>query len=145
MLKNCLLLICFGIFSIGFAQNDDVERLDEILLFGRFSPIFQNGFSTQIISDSILVADQKTLTDVLRDEANFYFKEYGRGMVSAVALRGTTASQTAVYWNGIPINSSLNGQTEFNTLNTQSVDKIEIKKVGGSVLLGSGAVGGAGN
>ncbi len=63
--------------------------------------------------------------------------------VSSISLRGTNASQTGVYWNGIAINSSLNGQTDFNTLTATSFDEVEIRRGGASVLLGSGAIGGA--
>jgi iron complex outermembrane receptor protein len=64
-------------------------------------------------------------------------------MVSSISLRGTGASRTGIYWNGIPINSSLNGQTDFNTLFANGFDNVEIRRGGGSVLLGSGAIGGA--
>lgn len=135
---------CFLIFSFSaLAQDELTDNLKEILVFGRFSPNLQTGYSFDQIPDSLFQNQFGTLQDVLRDEANFYFKENGRGMVSSVSLRGSTASQTAVYWNGVPINSSLNGQTDFNTLGTNSASSIEIRKGGGSVLLGSGAIGGA--
>ena len=135
---------CFLILSFSaLAQEELTDNLQEILVFGRFSPNLQTGYSFDQISDSLFQNEFGTLQDVLRDEANFYFKENGRGMVSSVSLRGSTASQTAVYWNGVPINSSLNGQTDFNTLGTNSSSLIEIRKGGGSVLLGSGAIGGA--
>jgi len=64
-------------------------------------------------------------------------------MVSSISLRGTSAAHTGVYWNGIAINSSMNGQTDFNTISANGFDEVDIRKGGGSVLLGSGAVGGA--
>ena len=64
-------------------------------------------------------------------------------MVSSPSFRGTNASQTAVIWNGININSQLNGQTDFNTINTTNFDAIDIRSGGGSVQYGSGAIGGS--
>jgi iron complex outermembrane receptor protein len=64
-------------------------------------------------------------------------------MVSSISLRGTGATNTGVFWNGIAINSTLNGQTDFNTLSANGFDQIEIRKGAGSVLFGSGAIGGA--
>ena len=83
--------------------------------------------------------------ELLEKQSNLYFKQNGYGMVSSISLRGTTASQTGVFWNGIAINSALNGQTEFNTIQGNSFNAIEIRRGGGSVLLGNGALGGAVN
>ena len=63
-------------------------------------------------------------------------------MVSSPSFRGTTAQQTAVVWNGININSQLLGQTDFNTVSTRGYNSIAVKAGGGSVVYGSGAIGG---
>jgi iron complex outermembrane receptor protein len=63
-------------------------------------------------------------------------------MVSSASFRGTNASQTAVIWNGININSQLNGQVDFNTISSVNYDNISIRSGGGSVQYGSGAIGG---
>jgi len=60
-----------------------------------------------------------------------------------VSFRGTGASQTAVIWNGININSQLNGQTDFNTISVRNYDAIILRSGGGSVPYGSGAIGGS--
>jgi len=64
-------------------------------------------------------------------------------MVSSPSFRGTNASQTAVIWNGISINSQLTGQTDFNTINTTNFNSVVIRSGGGSVQYGSGAIGGS--
>ena len=64
-------------------------------------------------------------------------------MVASPSFRGTNASQTAVLWNGIPINSMFTGQTDFNTILTGSIDKLTIRSGSGSVPFGSGAIGGS--
>ena len=140
-------LILFMLWSLATvqAQTDPGEELEEILLRGNFAASVNPGYDMQLISDSILVTDYRTLGEVLEQQANLYFKQNGYGMVSSISLRGTTASQTGVFWNGIAINSALNGQTDFNSLQANSFNEIEIRRGGGSVLLGSGAVGGAVN
>ena len=130
-------------FAISFSQNEGVNRLEEIVLKGSFSPKLNSGYNLETISDSILKNNNESLGDLLQKQANVFFKENGHGMVSSIALRGTNASQTGVYWNGIAINSSLNGQTDFNTLSASGFDEVAIRKGGASVLLGSGAIGGA--
>ncbi|NOQ92991.1 MAG: TonB-dependent receptor [Flavobacteriaceae bacterium] len=131
------------VFAISFSQKDSIHILDEIVLKGSFSPSLHSGYIVESLSDSILKSNNQSLGNLLQNQLNLYFKQNGNGMVSSISLRGTNASQTGVYWNGIAINSSLNGQTDFNTLSASSFDEVEIRRGGASVLLGSGAIGGA--
>lgn len=124
------------------AQNDSINKLEEIVLKGSFSSSLNSGYSVRIIPDSIFKNSYQSLGNLLQNQANLYFKQNGNGMVSSISLRGTGASQTGVYWNGISINSSLNGQTDFNSLSANGFDAVEIRRGGASVLLGSGAIGG---
>ena len=134
-----LLLACGTLFG----QSDSINKLDEIILRGNFSPVMNSGYRVRVIADSILRNNYESLGNLLQKQANFYFRQNGNGMVSSISLRGTSASQTGVYWNGIGINSALNGQTDFNTIQANSFDEIEVRKGGGSVLLGNGSIGGA--
>ncbi len=138
-------LLCFFCFGLAFTQNDDTNQLEEIVLRGNFSSVVNSGYQVNVISDTILGQNFEGLGNLLQKQSNFYFKQNGNGMVSSISLRGTSASQTGVYWNGIGINSALNGQTDFNSLQASGFDEVEIRKGGGSVLLGSGAIGGAVN
>jgi len=137
-------LLFFFIISITtYAQNDSINLLDDVKLHGNFSKTINAGFNIQIIQDSIINNSVESLGDLLQKHANLYFKQNGYGMVSSISLRGSSASQTGIYWNGIAINSALNGQTDFNTLSANGFNQIEIRKGAGSTLFGSGAIGGA--
>ena len=138
-----ILLLLFLSFGAVSAQDDSINNLDEIVLKGNFSPSVNSGYEVKVIADSVLKESYESLGNLLQKQANFYFKQNGNGMVSSISLRGTSASQTGVYWNGISVNSALNGQTDFNTLQGNSFDELEIRKGGGSVLLGNGSIGGA--
>jgi len=128
---------------VSFSQNDSINQLEEIVLKGSFSPSLNSGYTVEKIPESLLKNNYQSLGNLLQNQANLYFKQNGYGMVSSISIRGTNASQTGVYWNGIALNSSLNGQTDFNTLSAYNFDEVEIRKGGASVLLGNGAVGGA--
>ena len=138
-----LFLFFFFFTAFIYAQNDSITILDEVKLHGNFTKKFNAGFKIQIISDTIINKATLSLGDLLQKNANLYFKQNGNGMVSSISLRGTGASHTGVYWNGIAINSSLNGQTDFNTLSANGFNQIEIRKGAASTLFGSGAIGGA--
>ena len=136
------LSLLFG--SIVQAQTliDSIQQLDEVVLSDVKLKRYANGYKLTILSDSILRKNNTSLTDVLRFNSNIYFKESGFGMVSSPSFRGTNASQTAVIWNGININSQLNGQVDFNIMSSSNYNTISIRSGGGSVQYGSGAIGG---
>ena len=104
---------------------------------------FTNSKSKQVLNDSIIEKNQSLLTNLLNFNSVIYFKENGLGMVSSPSFRGTTAQQTAVIWNGININSQLNGQTDFNTITTSNFNSITIQAGGSSAIYGSSAIGGS--
>jgi len=142
------ILFLFGIiFSLScFSQTrlDSVQQLDEVVLKSdKFLKTFSNTQSITTLKDTVLSRSAPSLTQLLNYNSNIYFKENGLGMVSSPSFRGTTAQQTVVAWNGININSQFNGQTDFNTINIRNFDAVSVRSGGGSVLYGSGAIGGS--
>lgn len=125
------------------AQLDSINKLDEVVLSDVRLYSNSKGNRVQVLRDSVLEKNSPSLTSALKFNTPIYFRENGQGMVSSASFRGTTASQTAVIWNGININSRFNGQTDFNTLLTSNYDEVAIRSGGGSVLYGSGAIGGS--
>jgi vitamin B12 transporter len=134
-------LLSLGAFQ-AFAQNDSINVLEEVLLSSKKLEQFSTGQSLTTFTDSTFIKNDPLLTSFLNYNTPVYFKENGLGMVSSPSFRGTTAQQTAVVWNGININSQFNGQTDFNTLSIAGYDEVSVKPGGGSVLYGTGAIGG---
>ena len=144
-MKQVYILVIF-IFSFSFvskAQIDAIQKLDEVVLSDSKLKNYASGVKIETLTDSVITNNTVSLTNLLAFNSNIYFKENGLGMVSSPSFRGTNASQTAVIWNGININSQLNGQTDFNTINTANYSAIDIRSGGGSVQYGSGAIGGS--
>ncbi|MHA3786767.1 TonB-dependent receptor plug domain-containing protein [Flavobacterium hauense] len=133
-----LLLMCHYLS----AQSDTIA-LTEVIISDTQLRDFSDSQSVQKLNDSVIGRNAASLTSLLNYNTNIYFKENGLGMVSSPSFRGTTASQTAVVWNGININSQLNGQTDFNVLNTRDFNNISVRAGGGSVAYGSSAIGGS--
>jgi iron complex outermembrane receptor protein len=134
-----LLLLCQTLL----AQQDPVMQLKEVIISDTQLRDFSNTQSVQQLNDSVIAKNSASLTSLLNYNTVIYFKENGLGMVSSPSFRGTTAQQTAVIWNGININSQLNGQTDFNTLNTRDFNSVTVRAGGGSVIYGSSAIGGS--
>lgn len=125
------------------AQQDTIVQLKEVVISDTQLRDFSATQSVRKLNDSVIGRNAASLTSLLQYNTVVYFKENGLGMVSSPSFRGTTAQQTAVIWNGININSQLNGQTDFNTLNTRDFNAIAVRAGGGSVIYGSSAIGGS--
>ncbi|MBC3757688.1 TonB-dependent receptor [Hyunsoonleella sp. SJ7] len=143
MKQHIFILFVIGFGSLAQAQLDSIQKLDEVFLSDSKLVQYASGIKIEKLNDSVIAKNPVSLTGLLAFNSNVYFKENGFGMVSSPSFRGTNASQTAVIWNGININSQLNGQTDFNTINTSNFDAIDIRSGGGSVQYGSGAIGGS--
>lgn len=133
-----LLLLC----QLMLAQNDTIA-LKEVVISDTQLRDYTASQSVQKLNDSVINKNSSSLTSLLNYNTVIYFKENGLGMVSSPSFRGTTAQQTAVLWNGININSQLNGQTDFNTITTRDFSSVSVKAGGGSVIYGTSAIGGS--
>ena len=126
-----------------YAQQDSIVALETVTLSDvRLKNTLDKSLTVKI-SDSLLQNYNGSFTDLLRQHSSIHLKENGLGMVSSPSFRGTNASQTAVIWNGININSQTTGQTDFNNLGMESSNTITVKSGGGSSFYGSGAIGGS--
>jgi iron complex outermembrane receptor protein len=101
--------------------------------------------STHIELDSAVLAQYRgaTLTEVLQARTPLVLKSYGPGQLATIALRGTSAQQTAVLWNGLNIMLPTLGQNDFSLLPVGATTRVAIQPGPSAALYGSGAVGGA--
>jgi len=140
-LKKLILLWFIVLCQLTFAQEKPID-LDEVTISDAPLKNYSNSQSVLKLNDSVIRKNESSLTSLLNFNSVIYFKENGLGMVSSPSFRGTTAQQTAVIWNGININSQLNGQTDFNTITTKDFNSVSVRSGGGGVLYGSSAIGG---
>lgn len=125
------------------AQVIPIWELDEVVISDTRIKSYAEGHKVTELTDSTIQRSGHFLTSLLTLNSNIYFKENGFGMVSSPAFRGTNASHTAVVWNGININSQMNGQVDFNTISPLNYSSVGIRSGGGSVQFGTGAIGGS--
>lgn len=134
-------LIVLTIYTCSvFGQAGDTTYLKEIQIYGLPVTSYATGSKVERLQsgDEVLTASDKLI-----DQTSFYFKTYGNNQLSTIALRGTTASQTAVLWNGMNINSPTLGQTDFSLLPLFLFDEMSIRYGSASSLYGSDAIGGS--
>ena len=123
------------------AQMDSLLPTAEISAsrFQRFSV-----GQTRLVVDSFDLKNfnQQSIAELLSATTPLSIKSYGATSSATVALRGTSASHTALLWNGFDLRSSMSGLSDLSILPT-IFEHIEVKNGGGSALFGAGAVGGA--
>lgn len=147
MLKRKLFGLFFGLLALNAAAQDAVDTtimLHEISINSYRFAQFSDGNKQQKI-DSVTQRNHQTstLSEVLSSATTIYLKSYGVSGNTSISLRGATASQTAVLWNGINIQDPLNGGTSLELIPLAAINKIQLQFGGSGALFGSGAIGGA--
>lgn len=133
-----LLFSSYGYFLFG-----QEKAIDTIYVFDNQMNRVKLFHPVKTITAEDAEKNSSNLSELLRFQSQVYIKENGRGAVSSPSFRGTTAQQTAFVWNGININSNFLGQGDINNIALFGYDQIGIKAGGGSVIYGSGAIGGS--
>ena len=85
----------------------------------------------------------KNLADLLSGESSIFIKTYGLGSLATTSFRGGSANHTALLWNGLQLNSPMNGQNDYSLIPISASNEIRIQYGGSTALWGSGAIGGA--
>lgn len=141
-LKLLFLAVLICTTNLFFSQEREM-KIDTVVLFDNQLNRQNNFHLLKKISPEDIQKNATNLSEVLRFQTPVYIKENGRGAVSSPSFRGTTAQQTAFLWNGISINSVFLGQGDINNIGFLLADELGVKSGGGSVLYGSGAIGGS--
>ncbi|WKS94730.1 TonB-dependent receptor [Riemerella columbina] len=82
------------------------------------------------------------LSEALQKAAGVAVRDYGFGQLSSISVKGLSASQNLFLWEGIPLNSSLNGQVDANIISPYTTNTMTYRSGAGSSHFGSGALGG---
>lgn len=137
-----LMLLLQAALIMGQTYQDSIQ-LEEIYIYGM--PLKEYAAGSKVLhidSAALNVYASSNIGELLSQRSAIYFKTYGAGMTSTVAFRGTSASHTAVLWNGVNINSISLGQSDFSTFPVAASENVSIQYGASSALYGSGALGG---
>ena len=80
---------------------------------------------------------------LLAENTGVFVKQYSPGGTATPSFRGTGASHTKVYWNGISVNSINLGLTDLSLLPVAFVNRVEVHHGSSSLVDGSGGLGGS--
>jgi len=142
MYRIVFIFIVFISLTKSYAQDFSQRHLvlDTVRIEGLTDKKILQTYQIIDLADSL--SETSSLPDLLNKKTAVFIKEYGKGMIAGLSLRGTGTAHSQVVWNGISINSLLTGQTDLNTFLPTGFNRIYLKKGGSTVSFGSGAVGG---
>ena len=82
-----------------------------------------------------------SVADVLESAGGLFLKRYGNGLAT-LSIRGTSASQSLLLLDGLPLNDPQLGQIDLSLLPSSLLEDVEVMQGGGASLYGSQAMGG---
>ncbi|MBN2663437.1 MAG: TonB-dependent receptor plug domain-containing protein [Bacteroidales bacterium] len=139
-MKKIFLFILFIFYSVYFYAQPDTLNIRPIYINSTFTE--KNQFIEQIDSSLLQQKQTNQLSDLIQLTTPVFIKSFGNFGVSTASFRGTSASHTQVFWNDIPLNSPMLGQTDFSLIPVFIADEINISAGIGSLANSDGALGG---
>ncbi|HMN33522.1 MAG TPA: TonB-dependent receptor [Chitinophagaceae bacterium] len=108
-----------------FAQIIKQDTLKNIIVKDR--KIKTSVLKQQI--DSVIIQHNQlnALDQVLQLNSTVFVKNYGVGAMSTLSMRGASAAQTSLKWEGLNINNALNGLSDISNIPIALFDKIDIQ------------------
>ncbi|MCE2776591.1 MAG: Plug domain-containing protein [Algoriphagus sp.] len=94
------------IFFLPFASPQDTVALAEVAVHAAALDRFVAGQTLLTYDKSTLGRyGTRSLGDLLQETSPIFVRQYGSGMLASPSFRGTSPGHTALFWNGVPINS----------------------------------------
>lgn len=149
MYKNIIIFfLALTAFTQVFSQKKGISDTTFILKEAAVSATRSENFSVgghieKVDSNILDNYTNRSLNDVLSQQANIFIKSYGQGSLATMSIRGTGSAHTAVVWNGFNLQSPMNGSSDIALISNSFIDNLTVQYGGSGSLLGSGAVGGA--
>ncbi len=137
------ILLCWNTVLYSQLNNDSIKELPVVDIFASRLQDYTVGLNHEDI-DSITFDYYRSssLAGILGDLTSIYVKSYGAGSLSTLALRGTAANHSGVYWNGFNMNPANLGMSDLSLYPLAFFESVEIQYGGASSLFGSGNIGG---
>lgn len=137
--------LVFWVFSLfGFSASQDTVALAEVAVYAPALDRYAQGQKVVSFEKKELEAyAARSLGDLLQEKSPVFVRQYGAGMLASPSFRGTSAGHTAVFWNGLPINSISLGQSDLSILPVQAIDQVDLYFGSSGALFGNEAIGGS--
>ncbi len=138
-----IVLIILATFSIFvYAQEKDTVTMEPFQVHPRY--LKPSAAYTKSTPDTTLqdAYSNERISTVLQIGTHAFIRDYGPGSIATMSFRGTGASHTKFYWNGIELSSPSLDQSDLSMLTLNGND-VEVLYSGAGIFAGNGALGGA--
>ncbi|RYG35084.1 MAG: TonB-dependent receptor [Burkholderiales bacterium] len=147
-LATCLTLSPSALAQSGLAGPDETDR-DTVVITGSATPVEYEklGQTLTVISEELIEDQGYTyIADVLRQVPGVAVSQSGSaGSLTQVRTRGSEGNHTLALLDGIDISSPDTGETDFSTILSGDISRIEVLRGPQSGLYGSNALAGVVN
>lgn len=132
----CTLCLYFG----SSAQTDSTTTLPEVLV--RRQRADQNGYAAWK-ADSLPVHNNLSLSERLYWDNAVEIRPNAPGTLATLSIRGAGSKRSPVLWNGLSLQSPMNGVLDLALLPVWAGDLLEVRFGGQSAIQSSGSMGGS--
>ncbi len=141
------LLVVYGVT----AQETKDSTLHEFKIEGRQNVtndaranVFAPGLKITTIDSATLQQYQmQSMASLLAQQVPVFVKSYGFNQLATLNFRGSSAAQSAVLWNGIPIQNAAMGIADVSMIPVMLMSRANVVYGSSAALWSSGNVGGA--
>lgn len=139
----CLVLCFTGrAYSQGFFQENPVKLKEVRVVSERLHDYAVGATVVRPDSGMVKLHRNSSLSSLLANTSGLSLKTYGAGGLASVSIRGGGTDHTAVLWNGLNIQSPMNGGVNLSVMPVHFFNNVEVQHGGSGTLFGSGAVSG---
>lgn len=125
-------------------KTDSVVELDQVQISASRLNNYTTGLKVvSIDSLSMNIRKFDNLDELISTQTPIYIKSYGQGSLATISFRGTAATHTGVYWNGIQLNPPNIRQFDLSLAPGAYFNSVQIQSGGSSSVFGSGNIGGS--
>lgn len=150
-MKRKTLYICIASFmllpSMGLAAENQIKTLDEVVVTATKVEESRKDVPNSIIHyDAYDIGEMPVegVGELLANDPGLDWRTQGDfgGAAQMINIRGMSSNATQVFINGVNINSPSLGLADVGRLPLNNIASVEVVKGSGSLLYGSGAMGG---
>lgn len=155
-IKHFVLFMLFVLLTPGtvFAEAKPVPEktvtLEEVVVTATKTVEKRKDVPNAVVTKDVIDIQESTARSVgelLANELGTDWRTYGNygGAAEEIHIRGMSGDSTQVFLNGMNVNSPSLGIADVGKIPLNSIDRIEVVKGSGSLLYGTGAMGGTVN
>lgn len=134
---------------LALLSTTSFAATEELIVTGSYNPVTNEQLSSSVSvidKEQLLQLSSNNVVDALRQIPSLWVEEQGGpGGITSIALRGAEANHTLVLLDGVQLNDPTNtrgGAFDLNSINIESIERIEIIRGAQSAVYGSDALAG---